>query len=496
LGKGAVTRLGWAKWSLLGLLAVGALVVSAASGATIAKPKVLLSPPGGPPTTSFSIAGTGFAPGETLAISWDGGAIASETADASGAFSDVQAQAPVDAQPGNHQVVVTGRSSGRTAQRAFLVRTNWTQAGFSAGNSRYNNYENVLSPANVSGLTLGWKSGTGELGQPIVAYGRVYAIATDGSLHALDAATGSELWATAAGLVAGVPAYGAHTVYGSGNGGQLYAFDAASGQLRWTAATLGSTSPWGAGWWPVFNAGRVYLSVADALNGLGRLYAFDAASGSVIWSAAADSGHTFSPPAVTGSVVYAIASDLGSGDAHASAFDAVSGAPRWVGPAYYDDIGSPAAAGRRVYAPGREGDTAVVFRASTGAILGEREGARSAAVGNGVGYSINDDGLALLSAWSEDTGSVLWRRGDENDPSETDPFFPSAARGGMALANGVLYVPSDYYGALYALDAATGRTLAKVSDGTLDHSSPIVADGVVYVSGGGNIEAFSLPAAN
>ena len=117
---------------------------------------------------------------------------------------------------------------------------------------------------------------------------------------------------------------------------------------------------------------RVYLSVADALNGLGRIYAFDAASGSVVWSATADSGHTFSPPAVTGSVAYAIASDLGSGDAHAYAFDAVSGAPRWVSPAYYDAGGSPAAAGRRVYAPGREGDTSVVFRAST------RKQARSA----------------------------------------------------------------------------------------------------------------------
>jgi outer membrane protein assembly factor BamB len=477
------------KWSLLGLLAVAALVVSAAQGATIAKPKVLLSPPGGPPTASFSIAGTGFAPGETLAISWDGSAIASETADASGAFAGVQARVPADAPPGNHQVVVAGQSSGRGAQRAFLVRTNWTQPLFASGNTRFNNYENVLSPANVSGLALSWTSRTGGLGQPIVAGGRVYAICLlDGSLHALSAATGAELW-TAGGNLLGVPSYGANNVYATGRDGRLYAFDAATGQSRWTAETGGTQLSH----YAIFNSGRVYVSASRAADGISRVYAFDAVDGAQLWSAAADSPYEFSVPAAVGTAVYATAEDWGSNDTHVYALDAATGARRWVGPGYYAGVGGdPTVAGHRIYAGSGEGDDTMVFRAANGALVGTRAGAGSITVGNGNGYAINFEGMALLSAWSEPTGSVVWTRGAE-DVSESEPFFP--AGGGTALANGVLYVSSSSYHRLYALDAATGETLAKIEVGADSFSQPVVADGVVYVSAGGNISAFSLPAA-
>jgi outer membrane protein assembly factor BamB len=283
----------------------------------------------------------------------------------------------------------------------------------------------------------------------------------------------------------GVPAFASNTVYALGRDDRLYAFEASGGRLRWAAGTTGVRISYPG---PVVSGGRVYVVQNDAEGD--HLYAFDAASGATAWSAAPDSYYSFSgAPAVVGNVVYAVA--LGGNpyyDGHVYALDAASGARLWLGQAYTNGIGGwPTVAGGRVYAPAGEGNWTEVFRASSGAYLGRREGAGTITVGNGVGYADSFDAIELLSAWNERTGSVLWHRGGDNEP-----LIP----GGSALANGVLYVTTDYGRLLYALDAASGQTLAKITIGTGAYGSfspPVVADGVVYLSSDGNIEAIGLP---
>jgi outer membrane protein assembly factor BamB len=73
--------------------------------------------------------------------------------------------------------------------------------------------------------------------------------------------------------------------------------------------------------------------------------------------------------------------------------------------------------------------------------------------------------------------------------------------GSPVVANGVVYfggAPSGSPGSLDAFDAATGRQLwSAVIDGDpgagMTGPPPAVANGMVYVTGGGNLYAFGLP---
>src|SRR6516164_974112 len=95
-----------------------------------------------------------------------------------------------------------------------------------------------------------YDTGAGVI-RPAVAGGTVYIGSDDGTLDALDAATGSLRWTyTTAGSVDPGPAVGG-TVYVSSDvaygGGTVYALDAATGRVRW-AYTAGSYEIGRASW--------------------------------------------------------------------------------------------------------------------------------------------------------------------------------------------------------------------------------------------------------
>ena len=72
-----------------------------------------------------------------------------------------------------------------------------------------------------------------------MAGGTVYAGSDDGTVYALDAATGGLRWAYTAGDSVSDPAVAGGTVYVGGHDGTVYALDAATGRLRWTYSTAG-----------------------------------------------------------------------------------------------------------------------------------------------------------------------------------------------------------------------------------------------------------------
>jgi outer membrane protein assembly factor BamB len=83
-----------------------------------------------------------------------------------------------------------------------------------------------------------------------------------------------------------------------------------------------------------------------------------------------------------------------------------------------------------------------------------------------------------LVAMATDDGSVLWKRALDSEAIEFSP----------AVANGVVYITTLRYtssasgGSLYAFDARRGDQLWRI-DGTAS-TSPVVADGMVFVGGG------------
>jgi polyvinyl alcohol dehydrogenase (cytochrome) len=135
--------------------------------------------------------------------------------------------------------------------------------------------------------------------QPAVYRGRVFVGGQDGSIYALDAATGCAYWSTAvqsqvrSGIAVGE--IGANpTIFFGDSAGYVYALDGASGKQLWKmrpdehpASTVTAT--------PVFYQGRLYLGSASREEALsisqeypcctfrGSETAVDAATGRVLW---------------------------------------------------------------------------------------------------------------------------------------------------------------------------------------------------------------------
>lgn len=146
---------------------------------------------------------------------------------------------------------------------------------------------------------FGFPGGTSVRSQPTVFGGRLFVGAQDGTLYALDAATGCQHWSTTVpapirSSVAIGQVQGRWTLFAGDSGGYLHAIDATNGAPLWKlrpeahpAAVVTGT--------PVLHEGRVYVGVASyeeasATNPTyvccsfrGSVVAVDAASGKLLW---------------------------------------------------------------------------------------------------------------------------------------------------------------------------------------------------------------------
>jgi serine/threonine-protein kinase len=275
--------------------------------------------------------------------------------------------------------------------------------------------------------------------RPVVVGGLAYFAAQDGTLTAVEMATGSVAWSapTGDGFPLG-PTVADGIVYVANQSGPLHAFDAASGDRIWTAEGVASR---GSGR-PAAGAGVVFVNRFEGDRAV--LAALDAATGRVAWEAPLGMA-THGSPVVLADRVFATGSAATDPTPLVLSFDATSGKPGW-------DSGMPlsvvGAAGDLVYASGSDGL------------------------------------VALASA----TGDVAWS------------FRPDPEAGGVwavdgpTVLDGVLYVgvaigmggnpdpPSG--GTVYALDAATGQRLwATPVDGGVARGPAVAGDVVAVVAG-------------
>jgi len=300
---------------------------------------------------------------------------------------------------------------------------------------------------------------------PAIAYGRLYLPTFAGDLRALDAETGTTIWAYRSGRCAwGSPAIWSELVIqtfigrrGScqedvpGAGGEIVAFDGATGAIRWRRAHgRDESSPvvvgglvFGGDWsgqvyaleaetgkprWTFQTGGEVKGSAAvDSGRVLigsydGYVYALDATNGTLLWRAGSQPrlgtrGRFYSTPAVAFGRVY-----IGSTDGKVYSFGARSGELRWS-----------ASTGSYVYA------SPAIWR-------------QLVLIGSYDGYF-----YALDAA----TGDVRWR-------------FDAGGRisGSATVIDGIVYF-STFAQRTFGLDAATGRRVWSFPDGFY---SPVVAD--------------------
>jgi outer membrane protein assembly factor BamB len=163
---------------------------------------------------------------------------------------------------------------------------------------------------------------------PVVDGGRVYFGSEDGTVYALDAATGARRWTFhASGAVkCGLALSGGRLFFGDYSG-RVYAIRARDGHQVWSTGTSGSLFGLRSGQFystPAVAFGRVYIGNTDH-----RMYSLSAATGKLAWTKSTGS-YVYSSPAVaevpgTRPTVY-----FGSYDGNFYAVDARSGNVRWT----------------------------------------------------------------------------------------------------------------------------------------------------------------------
>ena len=256
----------------------------------------------------------------------------------------------------------------------------WASWGGGLANARFQSAKDAgLRAEDLPRLKLKWTFAFADTStlrsQPAVYRGRVFAGGQDGSVYALDAATGCVHWATTvpaqvrSGIAVG-EAGGKPAVFFGDSAGYVYALDATSGKQLWKmrpdehpASSVTAT--------PVFYQGRLYVGAASREEALsispgyacctfrGSESALDATTGRVLWK-------TYTIPDVAESRAKA----PGGGDAYGP-----SGAGVWTAPALDPERDTLYITTGDNYSdpPTSMSDALVALRLSTGEILWSKQ---------------------------------------------------------------------------------------------------------------------------
>ena len=330
-------------------------------------------------------------------------------------------------------------------------------------------------PGPLSDPHIVWQFETGGVrSSPAVVNGTVFVGALDGTLYAIDAATGVEQWRFLAGGYVGSPAVFDDIVLVSGDGG-LFALDADDGTEIWSATTEGAS---------LFSEATIADNVAYVGGYDGYLYAIAPYTGDLFWEFRTD-GRIWIAPAVADEIVYAR-----SDDGNLYAVDVITGEELWrsqIG--WSNESSAPAVADGVVYVGGADG---VIYALDT--VTGEERWQAahngitdtSPAVVDGVIYIGNTvpQAAGALLALDAGTGDEIWRL-----------VVPAGIASSASVTHGVAYF-GDWDSVLHAVDTASGEELwqLQIDDGYAA-SSPAIVDGTSTWGRSGARAATSSPSA-
>jgi outer membrane protein assembly factor BamB/serine/threonine protein kinase len=303
----------------------------------------------------------------------------------------------------------------------------------------------------------------GVSSSPTVVDGTVYVGSDDETLYAVEAATGSQQWAFAepSNQLKSSPTVVNGTVYLGSHDETLYAVDAETGAQQWTF-----TEPDGPiNSSPTAYEGTVYVGSGGLLSDTGTLYAVDATTSEQEWAFTRPNSAVLSSPTVADGTVY-----VGSKDETLYAVDTATGEQEWAFTRPNRGVdSSPTVVDGTVYV-GSDDGTLYAVEAATGTQQWafEKPGdnvSSSPTVYEGTVYVGSWDNT--LYALDAKTGSLEWKfiqPSDELRPSPT-------------VYEGTVYVGS-FDETLYAVDAATGDQQWAFThpDFVLDSSPTVVAD--------------------
>ncbi len=243
-------------------------------------------------------------------------------------------------------------------------------------------------------------------------------------------------------------------------GGNIYALNAASGEKIWNYSTGHSMLD------AVHSSPAVFENTVYI--GAGRsVLALDALKGTKIWSFEIGS-QVDSSPTVLYKTVF-----VGSGDGNVYALNSSTGFKIWNYSTGASVFSSPAVINEVVYI-GSDDRNLYALNATTGTkiwnYLTSGQVESSPVVANNVVYVGSSDGY--LYSLNASTGEKIWS-------FETKHRYNDGITVTPAVADGIVYVCTDF--ALHAVDASTGTQIWS-NDTFAFHSSPTVANGVLYIS--------------
>jgi len=329
------------------------------------------------------------------------------------------------------------------APRADAARVDWPLYGYTKNHTRYFPASSRLFPPyRVAWIHYGGKALL-EF-PPTLAGQRIFQLADDGVLRAIDSRNGHTLWQRRLGLQsASTPAVAGGVVYATVlerspgvEAGAIYAVQAATGRPLWTR-DLPSPSESS----PLVDDGRVFFGSQD-----GTVYALEARDGRVVWTYHAE-GAVKASPTLAGGVLY-----FGDYSGHVQAISERTGSRLW--------------------------DTA-----SEGALLGSGTFYSTAAVMYGRVYLGNTDGRVY--AFDAGSGRLDWA-------VQTGAYVYSSPAVTSAPGLGPTIYIGSYSGTFYALNARSGGIDWQYETGGRISGSPTIVGRVVYLAALGTHHTYGL----
>ncbi|MBS3927985.1 MAG: PQQ-binding-like beta-propeller repeat protein [Sphingomonadales bacterium] len=372
----------------------------------------------------------------------------------------------------------------------------WAQAGGTASKS-YGNLALPAAPKQAwTARVMGSTPKQRLAASPVIGGGMVFAMGTDGVVHAFDAKTGQERWSQgfqikgdgASAVYGGGASYAGERLYVTTGMGEVAAINATDGKILWKVKPAG----------PLRGSPTIAFNSVFVMTQSNQMVVLNPEDGSQVWNATASVGQTgvfgvAAPAAGQGTII------AGYSTGELIAYRYENGRELWsdqlartslsTSVGVLTDIDADPIIDRgRVYALGQGGRMAA-YELVTGQRIWELNlaGISTPAVAGDWIFTLTDDARLLCIARS--TGKVRWLTqldNFRNQKKKKDPIFWS----GPVLAGDKLWFVNSR-GQVYNAAAADGQPSLFTDLGTPVTQAPVVAGSTLYVlDESGRITAF------